>query len=46
MPLAKGPSRAVISANIKELKAAKWPQTQAVAIALKKAGMASKRRMK
>ena len=44
MPLKKGSSRAVVSRNIKELKAAGRPQAQAVAISLKKAGKSRKGR--
>jgi len=38
MPLRKGKSQAVVSSNIKELKAHDYPQKQAVAIALHQAG--------
>lgn len=42
MPLAKGKSKAVVSANIKELKASGRPQKQAVAIALSQARRSGK----
>jgi hypothetical protein len=38
MPLKSGSSREVISDNIRELMRSGYPQKQAVAIALKKAG--------
>jgi len=42
MPLKKGTSKAVVSANIKELRQSGRPQNQAVAIALEKAGKSNK----
>ncbi len=46
MPLRKGKSRAVISANIREMMASGHPQDQAVAAAMNEAGMSKKKRMK
>ncbi len=47
MPLKPGSSRKTIAANIRELKnAGGRPQDQIIAIALRKAGKASKKRMK
>ncbi len=42
MPLVAGRSNAVVSENVKELMKAGYPQRQAVAIALKKAGRGKK----
>jgi hypothetical protein len=43
MPLKQGHSKAIISANIKELRKAGYPQAQAVAIALDKARQSTKK---
>ena len=38
MPLKKGSSQKVVSANIRELRHAGYPEKQAIAIAMEKAG--------
>ena len=44
MPLKKGKSKAVVSQNIRELRASGRPQNQAVAIAMSKAGKSKKKK--
>lgn len=46
MPLAKGKSNKVVSSNIAELRHSGYPQDQAVAIAMRKAGRMAKRKKK
>jgi len=46
MPLKKGSSRKTISYNIKELMSSKkYPQKQAIAIAMSKAGLSKRRNL-
>ena len=43
MPLKKGRSKATVSKNIRELRHSGYPQKQAIAIAMKKAGKSRKK---
>jgi hypothetical protein len=43
MPLKGGKSRSAVSRNIKELRNQGYPQKQAIAIALRKAGLSRKK---
>jgi len=44
MPLQKGKSKAVVSANIRELRHSGYPPKQSVAIALSTAGKSKKKK--
>ena len=46
MPLKKGRSKKAVSENIRELRHSGRPQAQAVAIAMKKAGLSRKKAKK
>lgn len=46
MPLKKGRSKKVISWNIRELRHAGYPQKQAIAIAMRQAGLSKTKKRK
>ena len=46
MPLQKGKSKAVVSANIRELRHSGYPPKQSIAIALNEAGKGRKQKSK
>lgn len=46
MPLLKGSSNSIVGSNIRELRNSGYPEKQAVAIALSKAGKSNKNKPK